>query len=69
MSASPAGKGRLMSSSRRALACSANLSSEIAWDKANGSHSPTDAALFTSTNWDKYSTSIKDLAGVILKSH
>lgn len=40
-----------------------------AWDKANGGASPTDAALFTATNWDKYSTSIKDLAGVLLKSH
>lgn len=41
----------------------------FAWDKANGSHSPTDAALFTATNWDRYSTSHKDLAGVLLKSH
>lgn len=39
-----------------------------AWDKANGGKSPTDAALFTSSNWDKYATSIKDTAGVILKS-
>lgn len=40
-----------------------------AWDKANGGASPTNAALFTATNWDKYSTSHKDLAGVLLKSH
>lgn len=40
-----------------------------AWDKPNGGKSPTDAALFTSTNWDKYATSHKDLAGVLLKSH
>jgi hypothetical protein len=39
-----------------------------AWDKANGGKSPTDAALFTSTNWDRYATSQKDLAGVILKT-
>lgn len=39
------------------------------WDKDNGGASPTDAALFTSTNWDRYSTSHKDLAGVLLKSH
>lgn len=39
----------------------------FAWDKANGGKSPTDAALFTSTNWDKYATSHKDLAGVVLE--
>uniref|UniRef100_A0AAU6W0S0 Major capsid protein n=1 Tax=Pseudomonas phage Pavpe01 TaxID=3138545 RepID=A0AAU6W0S0_9VIRU len=39
------------------------------WDKPNGGKSPTDAALFTASNWDKYSTSHKDLAGVLLKSH
>lgn len=38
-----------------------------AWDKANGGHSPTDAALMTSTNWDRYATSEKDLAGVVLE--
>lgn len=41
----------------------------FSWDKANGGKSPTDAALFTSTNWDQYATSYKDLCGVILKSH
>ncbi|QBZ71751.1 hypothetical protein [Pseudomonas phage KP1] len=39
----------------------------FAWDKANGGKSPTDAALFTSTNWDRYATSEKDLAGVIVE--
>jgi hypothetical protein len=38
-----------------------------AWDKTNGGKSPTDAALGTSTNWDKYATSDKDGPGVILK--
>lgn len=38
-----------------------------AWDKTNGGKSPTDAALGTSTNWDKYVTSDKDGPGVILK--
>lgn len=37
------------------------------WDPANGSKSPTIAALTTSTNWDKYSTSDKDVAGVVLE--
>ena len=41
----------------------------FAWDKANGGKSPTDAAIFTSTNWDRYSTSHKDLAGVIVETH
>lgn len=41
----------------------------FAWDKANGGKSPTDAALFTSTNWDQYATSTKDLPGVIVNSH
>lgn len=39
------------------------------WDKANGGKSPTDAALMTATNWDKYATSDKDAAGVLMKSH
>lgn len=37
------------------------------WDKTNGGKSPSDAALATSTNWDKYATSDKDGPGVILK--
>lgn len=41
----------------------------FAWDKANGGKSPTDAALFTSTNWDRYATSHKDLAGVVVKTN
>lgn len=41
----------------------------FAWDKANGGKSPTDAALFTSTNWDKYATSHKDLAGVVVTTN
>ena len=39
----------------------------FAWDKASGGKSPTDAALFTSTNWEQYATSEKDLAGVIVE--
>ena len=34
------------------------------WDKTNGGASPTTAALTTATNWDRYATSVKDLAGV-----
>lgn len=37
------------------------------WDKTNGGKSPTNTALGTSTNWDKYATSDKDGPGVILK--
>jgi hypothetical protein len=40
----------------------------FAWDKTNGGKSPNDAALLTSTNWDKYATSHKDLAGVVVKT-
>lgn len=39
------------------------------WDSANGGKSPADAALLTGTNWDKFATSIKDTAGVMLLSH
>jgi hypothetical protein len=39
------------------------------WDSANGGKSPTNSALFTGTNWDKFATSIKDTAGVMLLSH
>ncbi len=41
----------------------------FAWDKANGGKSPTDASLFSSTNWDQYATDNKDLAGVIVETH
>ena len=39
----------------------------FSWDKTNGGKSPNDAALLTATNWDKYATSHKDLAGVVVK--
>lgn len=38
----------------------------FAWDKGNGGKSPSDAAVATSTNWDKYASSDKDLAGIVL---
>jgi hypothetical protein len=41
----------------------------FAWDKANGGKSPTQAALLTGTNWDRYATSDKDLGGVGIDSH
>lgn len=34
------------------------------WDKTNGGASPTDAELFTGTNWDQVATYDKDTAGV-----
>lgn len=39
----------------------------FAWDKTNGSHSPNDAALATASNWDKFATSNKDIAGIMVK--
>lgn len=39
-----------------------------AWDTATGGKSPTDAALATGTNWDKFAESIKDTAGVLVNS-
>ena len=39
----------------------------FAWDKTNGGASPADGALATSSNWDKYATSVKDIAGVVMK--
>lgn len=39
-----------------------------AWDKTAGGPSPTDAAIATAGNWDRYSTSDKDLAGVVAKT-
>lgn len=38
------------------------------WDKTNGGHSPSNAALATGTNWDRYATEVKDLAGVVVNS-
>lgn len=40
----------------------------FAWDKTNGGKSPTNSALGTATNWDRYATSDKDLAGVLVKA-
>jgi hypothetical protein len=36
------------------------------WDKTSGGKSPNDAALATANNWDRYATSHKDTAGVII---
>jgi len=41
----------------------------FSWDRTNGAHAPNDAALAASTNWDRYATSHKSLAGVLIKSH
>ena len=38
------------------------------WDTTNGGKSPTDSEIATGTNWDKTATSIKDTAGVCVKS-
>jgi hypothetical protein len=38
------------------------------WDKTSGGKSPNDAALATANNWDRYATSHKDTAGVIVLS-
>jgi hypothetical protein len=38
----------------------------FAWDKTNGGKSPNDAALAVATNWDRFATSEKDLAGVVI---
>lgn len=40
----------------------------FAWDKANGGKSPTNAALAIGTNWDRFATETKDLAGVIVNT-
>lgn len=37
-----------------------------AWDKTNGGASPTNAAIATGTNWDKFATSIKDVSGILV---
>jgi len=41
----------------------------FAWDKTAGGKSPTNAALATATNWDRYATDIKSLAGVVIDSN
>jgi hypothetical protein len=38
------------------------------WDKATGGKSPNDAALATANNWDRYATSHKDTAGILLRT-
>lgn len=38
------------------------------WDVTNGGKNPADAAVITSTNWDKVYTSKKDLAGAVIVS-
>jgi hypothetical protein len=40
----------------------------FAWDKTAGGASPTNAALATGTNWDRFATETKDLAGVIVNT-
>jgi hypothetical protein len=38
------------------------------WDESSGGHAPTNASLATATNWDKFVTSNKDQAGVVIES-
>jgi hypothetical protein len=38
------------------------------WDVGNGGPNPSNAALATTTNWDKVATSYKNLAGVVIQS-
>lgn len=38
------------------------------WDTTNGGKSPNDAAIATATNWDLIASSLKDTAGVLVKS-
>lgn len=40
----------------------------FAWDKQNGGKSPTNAALATASNWDRFAVSDKELPGVLIKS-
>lgn len=40
----------------------------FAWDMTNGGSAPSNAAIATATNWDKYVTSNKDTAGVVIES-
>jgi hypothetical protein len=40
----------------------------FSWDKGTGGKSPTNAALMSSGNWDRYATSHKDLGGVLLRT-
>lgn len=40
-----------------------------AWDTVSGGPSPTDAAIATSSNWEKIATGDKDTAGVLLQSN
>jgi hypothetical protein len=37
-----------------------------AWDTGNGGVNPTDANVATQTNWDQYSSDIKDTAGILI---
>lgn len=38
------------------------------WDKSTGGKSPNDAAILSAANWERYSNSHKDLAGVYAKT-
>lgn len=40
----------------------------FAWDKTNGGKAPNDAAIAVATNWDRFATSHKDLAGVLIRT-
>ena len=40
----------------------------FAWDMAAGGKSPTDSAIGTPTNWNQIATSLKDTAGILVKS-
>ena len=41
----------------------------FAWDTATGGKAPTDASILTGTSWERYSTDIKNLAGVVIETN
>lgn len=40
----------------------------FAWDKTNGGKSPTNAAIATGSNWDRFATETKDLPGIVVNT-
>lgn len=48
--------------------CYTALVKGFQWDATNGGVNPTDAALATATNWDKWASDNKQLPGILIKS-
>jgi hypothetical protein len=61
------GKNNIQRTMQSEWSCNIGMKG-YSWDKTNGGVAPTNAELKTASNWDMFVTSVKDTAGVTIKT-